>query len=59
MDCCGLGYVARFDHDDAPALPKHRFRTNVSCPGCSKIVILTLTVHPQGTREVGQEVIPD
>jgi hypothetical protein len=57
LDCCGHDHMALFDHDDAPGFPMNRFRKNISCPSCSRIVILTLTVGSEGDRELKQEVI--
>jgi hypothetical protein len=57
LACCGTGYQATFKHADAPGFPLNRFRANVECPSCDRLVILTLTLDGQGAQSVTQEVI--
>lgn len=54
--CCKTLQEIRFRHAEAPALPSNQFRKTVECPGCSSIVIITMTKTESGAV-IEQEVI--
>lgn len=57
LQCCGKEYVAVFDHDEAPFLPPNMFRKNVICPACASVVIMTLSLTPEGEQNLEQELL--
>jgi hypothetical protein len=56
LACCDCSVEVVFDEADAPSLAPRVLRRNVSCPGCSSFVIISLLRRPDGTHQIEQEV---
>lgn len=56
LACCKTSVPVIFDERGSPATAPNEIRTNVSCPNCGKLIILSLKKQG-GKNTVDQEII--
>jgi len=56
LQCCGALVEVEFRRSEAPGLPMGLFRKNLVCPGCERLVILSL-VDQANRKDLEQEII--